>query len=166
MIKNSFVFVLVSFLIACNANNDTQVQKPDVLTSNMDTTVAPSQDFFMYANGGWIKRNPIPGDQGSWTIGHLVVEENLKRLRELSEKADSANAPKGSVEQKIGDFWATAMDSVKIEEQGIKPLQPYLDKISSITDAKSLVATVAELKRIGSSTLSLTTCYKMIRTAK
>jgi putative endopeptidase len=58
-----------------------------------------------------------------------VVEENLKRLREISEKADSANAAKGTTEQKIGDFWATAMDSAKIEQQGLKPLQPYLDKI-------------------------------------
>ena len=151
MIKQASVFILFSFFIACNSKKDTQ--KPDVLTTNMDTTVGPSQDFFMYANGGWIKRNPIPGDQGSWTIGHLVVEENLKRLRQLSEKADSADAAKGTVEQKIGDFWATAMDSVKIEQQGLKPLQPYLDKISAITDVKSLVATVAELKRIGSSTL-------------
>src|SRR5687767_5832289 len=85
MIKQASVFILFSFFIACNSKKDTQ--KPDVLTTNMDTTVGPSQDFFMYANGGWIKRNPIPGDQGSWTIGHLVVEENLKRLRQLSEKA-------------------------------------------------------------------------------
>jgi putative endopeptidase len=153
MIKDASVLVLftVSVLTACNSKND--IQKPDVLTANMDTTIAPSQDFFMYANGGWIKRNPIPGDQGSWTIGHLVVEENLKRLREISEKADSANAAKGTVEQKIGDFWATAMDSVKIEQRGLQPLQPYLDKIAAINDIKSLVATVAELKRIGSSTL-------------
>jgi putative endopeptidase len=153
MIKQASVLVLftVSVLTACNTKND--IQKPDVLTTNMDTTIAPSQDFFMYANGGWIKRNPIPGDQGSWTIGHLVVEENLKRLREISEKADSANAAKGTVEQKIGDFWATAMDSVKIEQRGLQPLQPYLDKIAAINDIKSLVATVAELKRIGSSTL-------------
>ena len=80
MTKQACIFLFsFSFLIACNSKND--IQKPDVLTANMDTTIAPSQDFFMYANGGWIKRNPIPGDQGSWTIGHLVVEENLKRLR-------------------------------------------------------------------------------------
>jgi len=152
MTKQAFVFLFsFSFLIACNTKKD--IQKPDVLTANMDTTVAPSQDFFMYANGGWIKRNPIPGDQGSWTIGHLVVEENLKRLREISEKADSANAAKGTVEQKIGDFWATAMDSAKIEQQGLQPLKPYLDEIAAIKDATSLIATVAELKRIGASPL-------------
>jgi putative endopeptidase len=127
--------------------------KPDVLTSNMDTTVSPSQDFFLYANGGWIKKNPIPGDQGGWSIGNLVIEENLRRLREISEKAAAAHTAKGSTEQKIGDFWATAMDSVKIEQQGLQPLKPYLDKINAISDVKSLVATVADLKKIGSSAL-------------
>lgn len=154
MIKQARIALIffLFFLIACK-QDEKPVSKQDVLVANRDTTADPSNDFFMYANGGWIKKNPIPGDQGSWTIGHLVVEENLKRLREISEKADSLNAAKGTVEQKIGDFWSTAMDSVKIEEQGLKPLQPYLDKIAAITDVKSLVATVAELKRIGSSTL-------------
>lgn len=154
MIKQARIALIffLFFLIACK-QDEKPVSKQDVLVANRDTTADPSNDFFMYANGGWIKKNPIPGDQGSWTIGHLVVEENLKRLREISEKADSLNAAKGTVEQKIGDFWSTAMDSVKIEEQGLKPLQPFLDKIAAITDVKSLVATVAELKRIGSSTL-------------
>ena len=134
MIKQARIALIffLFFLIACK-QDEKPVSKQDVLVANRDTTADPSNDFFMYANGGWIKKNPIPGDQGSWTIGHLVVEENLKRLREISEKADSLNAAKGTVEQKIGDFWSTAMDSVKIEEQGLKPLQPYLNKIAAIT---------------------------------
>src|SRR5215218_10024546 len=72
--------------------------------------------------------------------GQLVKKQLLQMLQ-------------GTTEQKIGDFWATAMDSVKIEQQGLQPLQPYLQKINAITDVKSLVATAAELKRIGSSTL-------------
>lgn len=47
----------------------------------------PGTDFFQYANGGWIKKNPIPADQSSWGIGNLVIEENIKRLREISESA-------------------------------------------------------------------------------
>ena len=142
MIKQARIALIffLFFLIACK-QDEKPVSKQDVLVANRDTTADPSNDFFTYANGGWIKKNPIPGDQGSWTIGHLVGEENLKRLREISEKADSLNAAKGTVEQKIGDFWSTATDSVKIEEQGLKPLQPYLDKIAAITDVKSLVAT-------------------------
>lgn len=148
-------FTLLS-LAACSSDQQKTAAgkaKPDVLAVNMDTTVKPADDFFMYANGGWIKNNPIPADQGSWGIGNLVIEENLERLRAISEKAAASNAAKGSNDQKIGDFWKTAMDSAKIEQQGLKPLQPYLDKIAAITDIPSLVAVAAELRKIGSSTL-------------
>jgi putative endopeptidase len=148
------LLIITITVISCNSKVANQNEtKPDVVAGNMDTTVDPSQDFFMYANGGWIKRNPIPSDQGAWGIGNLVVEENLKRLRTISEDAAKAKAAKGSNEQKIGDFWSTAMDSAKIEQLGLKPLQPYLDKINAITDVNSLINTCAELKKIGSSTL-------------
>jgi putative endopeptidase len=140
-------------IVSCKSKSKTGSQKADVLAVNMDTTVSPGEDFFQYANGGWINKNPIPAEQSSWGIGNLVIEENLKRLREISEKAASSNAAKGSPEQKIGDFWTMAMDSAKIEADGVKPLQPWLDKVNTISDVKSLVATVAELKKIGSSTL-------------
>ena len=154
-----FGAVITALMVSCNnspvvhGSKDSISSKKDVLAANLDTTVDPSRDFFLYANGGWIKGNPIPAAYGSWSIANLVVEENLKRLREISEKADSAKAAAGTVQQKIGDFWATGMDSVKIEAQGLKPLQSYLDKINSITDVRSLLATVAELKKIGSHTL-------------
>ncbi len=138
---------------AKDETKESKKEKQDVLAVNMDTSVSPGEDFFQYANGGWIKNNPIPGEQSSWGIGHLVTEENLKRLREISEKSAASAAAKGSPEQKIGDFWTLAMDSAKIETDGLKPLQPWLDKVNAITDMKSLVATVAELKKIGSSTL-------------
>ena len=148
-------FSLGLILIGCGIKNESTVKAStrDVLYENMDSTVKPGTDIFQFANGGWIKKNPIPGDQGSWGIGHLVVEENLKRLREIAEKSAAANAAKGSTEQKIGDFWSVAMDSVKIESQGLQPLKPWLDKISAITDVKSLVSAVAEFKKGGSSTL-------------
>ena len=131
----------------------TAVHQPDVLASNMDLSADPSADFFQYANGGWITKNPIPGDQGSWGIGNLVIEENLSRLRLISQKADSAHAAKGTTEQKIGDFWATAMDSVRIEQQGLKPLESWLRKIDTINTVAGLIKTTAELKTIGSSNL-------------
>jgi putative endopeptidase len=152
---------LVFFLSCADQNNkksdkekgNTVNPKKDILAENLDTTISPAADFFDYANGGWIKKNPIPNDQSSWGIGNLVVEENLKRLKDISEKASSSKAANSTNEQKIGDFWSTAMDSAEIEKLGLTPLQVQLDKINSITDSKSLVATVAELKNLGSSTL-------------
>jgi putative endopeptidase len=141
----------VAFIVSCN--NKPGNVKPDILAANLDSTVKPGDDFFEYANGGWIKKNPIPGEQSSWGIGNLVIEENLKRLREISEKAATANAAKGSNDQKIGDFWTMAMDSTKIEADGLKPIQPLLDKVNAIIDVKSLLTTVSELKKVGSNTL-------------
>ncbi len=154
-----FSTALATLVAGCNNSSmvknseDSAINKKDVLAKNMDSSASPSQDFYLYANGGWIKNNPIPAEYGSWGIWNEVIDENLKRLRIISEKADSAKAAQGTAQQKIGDFWLTAMDSAKIEQQGLSPLQPYLDKINSITDVNSLVATVAELKTIGSSTL-------------
>ncbi|MBK8608797.1 MAG: M13 family metallopeptidase [Chitinophagaceae bacterium] len=150
--KNNF-FVFAMLLVAASCNNSSTTTKPDVLAVNIDSTVSPGADFFEYANGGWLKKNPIPGDQSAWGIGNLVIEENLKRLREIMEKATSANAPHGSNDQKIGDFWTLTMDTVKIEVDGLKPIQPWLDKINAINDVKTLLNTAAELKKIGSGTL-------------
>ena len=144
---------LLTVYTSCNDGEKSSAEKKDVLADNRDTTVSPTQDFFDYANGGWIKRNPIPAEQSSWGIGNLVFEENLKRLREISENAAKAKAANGSSEQKIGDFWSTAMDSVKIEQNGLTPLQSYIDKINGVNDVKSLVSIIADLKKIGSNTL-------------
>ena len=146
-----FAFAACTFLYACNENEKTS--KPDVVAINLDTTVNPSVDFFDYANGGWIKNNPIPGEQSNWGIANLVIEENQKRLREISEKSASANANKGSNDQKIGDFWTMAMDTQKIEKEGLSTIKTLLDKINAINDNNSLLTTVAYLKKIGSSTL-------------
>lgn len=146
---------LATVIISCNNKNETETASPkqDILFTNLDTTVKPSEDFFEYANGGWIKKNPIPAEQSSWGIGNLVFEENIARTREISEEAAKSNAAKGTNEQKIGDFWSSGMDSAKIEADGLKYLQPYLDKISAISDTKSLLTTVADLRKLGSYTL-------------
>jgi len=153
MKKIFFAFATLAGFISCNNNDKPSAVKADILITNLDSTVKPGEDFFEYANGGWIKKNPIPGEQSSWGIGNLVIEENLKRLREISEKAAASKAARGSNDQKIGDFWSMAMDSAKIEADGLKPIQPLLDKVNGITDIRSLVSTVAELKKIGSGTL-------------
>ena len=145
--------ITCTVLYSCNNADKTEAAKPDVLAANIDSTVKPGADFFDYANGGWIKRNPIPGEQSSWGIGNLVIEENLKRLREISEKAAASKAATGSGDQKIGDFWSMAMDSAKIEVDGLKPIQPLLDKLNAVTDTKGLLNAVSDFKKIGSSTL-------------
>ncbi len=154
MRKTLPLFIISCSFFACtNEPKKDSVSKADVLAVNIDSSVSPGADFFDYANGGWVKKNPIPGEQSSWGIGNLVIEENLKRLREISEKAATSKAAAGSNDQKIGDFWTTAMDSAKIEAEKLKPIQPLLDKVNAITDVASMMNTVAELKKLGSYTL-------------
>src|SRR5215831_13778842 len=99
--------IILAICFSCNNSESASTANKDFLYDNLDTAVSPTQDFFEYANGGWLKRNPIPGDQSSWGIGNLVIEENLKRLREISENAFKAHVTTGTTEQKIGDFWST-----------------------------------------------------------
>jgi putative endopeptidase len=147
--KKIYVTLLAAFVLAaCNQPipNNT---KPDVLAKNMDTTLLPGEDIFQYANGGWIKNNPIPAEESQWGIGNLVIEENTKRLRTISENAAQENAANGSAAQKIGNFWQAAMDTLKIEAAGTTPLNTYINKIESINDTKSLLSVLAELDQIG-----------------
>jgi putative endopeptidase len=148
-LKKIFSIILsASILAACN-NATSNANKADVLAVNMDTTLQPGEDIFQYANGGWIKNNPIPAEESQWGIGNLVLEENTKRLRVISESAAKEKAAKGSASQKIGDFWQAAMDTLKIEKDGTTPLNSYFTKIAAINDTKSLLSLLAELDQIG-----------------
>ena len=133
---------------SCKHNIDTRVANDPIYTDR-DTTVKPGDDFFNYANGGWIKKNPIPAAYSTWWIGSVVDEELRDRLKKINDDALKANAPKGSNTQKIGDFYYSGMDSVDIEKQGIAPLKPEVAKLEAVTDVKSLVAEFAHLQTIG-----------------
>ncbi|MES2848132.1 MAG: M13 family metallopeptidase, partial [Bacteroidota bacterium] len=141
--------IVCTGLYACNDKKTETQNKPDILASNLDSTIKPGDDFFMYANGGWIKKNPIPGSESGWGIGNLVDEENYIRKKKINEDAATAKAAEGTTTQKIGDFWTSAMDSVAIDKAGLTTLQPDFDKISSAKDINGLMAVVAELKRKG-----------------
>ncbi len=143
-VKLLFTAGFILFAFACN--NKT---KEDVLFSNLDTTTNPADDFFQYANGGWIKNNPIPNEENAWGIGNLVNNENLNRLKTINENAAKEKAAKGTAQQKIGDFWKAAMDSAAIEEKGITPLSGYLKKISEANDLSAVFKVMAELDKIG-----------------
>ncbi len=138
------IAIICSLLLSCNNNSKTQV-KAYVAAANLDTTVKSSNDFFEYANGGWIKKNPIPADQNGWGIGYVVNEENQRRLKTISEEAAKNEGAKGSASQMIGDFWMAAMDTATIEKEGTKRLQPWLDTINSIQTINSFMETITQL---------------------
>jgi putative endopeptidase len=145
-----YCFVLLLFF---SCKTKTTENKPDVFAANVDSSYNPGDDFFLYANGKWIKNNPIPPEESSWGIGYLVNNENEQRIHDICEEAAKENAAKGSASQKIGDFWTAAMDSAAIEKQGTKYLQPYFDQINAINDIPSFINVVADFDKIGEGAL-------------
>jgi len=143
----ALIGLAVLSLNSCKRGTDTRVAIDPVYTDR-DTTVKPGDDFFTYANGGWLKKNPIPPAYSEWGIGNLVDEEIRNRLKTINDDALKANAPKGSDTQKIGDFYYSGMDTVDIEKQGLSPLKPELDKIAAIKDLQGLVDEFAHLETI------------------
>ncbi len=118
--------------------------------ANLDRAVSPCDDFYQFANGGWMKKNPIPAAYPRWGAFTILQEHNQDVLRTiLDEAAKDKSAKPGSNWQKIGDFYSSCMDDTQIEAAGLKPLDPEFDRIAQIKDAATLQAEVARLQNEG-----------------
>jgi putative endopeptidase len=118
-------------------------------TAWMDNTANPCTDFYQYACGTWLAKNPIPPDQSRWGRFNELEERNLAILREILETSAVPQPNRTPIEQKIGDYYASCMDEKAINAKGLAPLKPELDRISALKDKKNLAAVVAHLHRIG-----------------
>jgi len=121
----------------------------NINTKNFDTTISPTNDFYQYVNGTWFKNNPIPSTEGAWGSFYILRDSVTYRLQTLLQTAESQQAPTGSIEQKVGDYYATAMDSNGMNKAGIAPLLDEFKKIDAINDIPSLWSEVAHLKKMG-----------------
>ncbi|MFZ4671414.1 MAG: M13 family metallopeptidase [Flavobacterium sp.] len=149
--KNILIISFFSafLLISCNKK---ELQFEDPLITNRDTTVSPSEDFFHYANGGWFKKHPIPNSESSNGIFRMIGDTINAQIKDICEKSSkNTEAAKGSNEQKIGDFYASGMDTLSIEKLGLKPLLSEFNRIDAINDIPSLMNTIGYLHTIGAS---------------
>ncbi len=118
--------------------------------SNLDRTASPCDDFFQFADGGWVKNHPIPAAYPAWGTFNKLRQDNETALRKiLDQAAADKSATPGSNWQKIGDFYASCMDMGAVETAGLKSLLPQLQRIADIHDAASLQAEIARLQRAG-----------------
>ncbi len=148
IIQKITILSLVTLSIAsCNKK---EIPFVDPLLTNRDTTINPSDNFFKYANGGWIKNHPIPSSEKGNGIFRTIQDTINNQIKSICEKSAKADAEKGSNKQKIGDFYASGMDSVTINKNGITPLKSELATIDAIKDVPSLLKTIGHLHSIGS----------------
>jgi predicted metalloendopeptidase len=116
---------------------------------NLDKSVAACTDFYQYADGGWMAKNPIPAAYPNWGTFNQLQERNRDILHQILEDAKDAKAPQGSNDQKIGDFYGSCMDEKGIEDAGMTPLQPEIERIEKIDSLKDLESEVAGLQGHG-----------------
>ena len=117
---------------------------------NLDTTCAACADFFTFANGGWLKRATIPGDLTNWGAFQELQEANFDALRAvLNDAAANARKARTPARRKLGEYYASCMDSSAIEQAGADPLDPDLARIAAISDRRSLAVAIARLHTLG-----------------
>ena len=130
-----------------------EVLGPTLDLSSIEARVSPGDDFYQYANGAWLARNPIPPEFSIWGGFVELAERNRAILREILEKtaqADSlAKAEPGSIQQKLGDFYASGMDEATVNREGIRPLQTELRRINQLQDKAEFASEVADLHTKG-----------------
>src|SRR5690606_1146695 len=93
----------------------------------MDLKADPTGDFYTYANGTWLTNNPVPASETKWSSFNELKQNNYTPLKEILEDAIVMESKKGSIDQLIGDFYFTFMDSTTRNELGVSPIMPYLD---------------------------------------
>ena len=119
--------------------------------SNMDTTVACGEDFYEYACGGWIKKNPLKPEYARYGSFDVLDENNQKQMRELIDELEKAENEPGSVAQKVGDLYKMGLDSVRLNKEGVSPISEALKNIASLDDKAAFASLVAQMHKEGSS---------------
>ncbi len=136
------------------SEDSTHQTKPEFGTWGVDLTgrdeaVKPGDDFFRYVNGTWLDNNEIPADRTGFGVGLIVHERAQQRVRDIIEELGAKSGAVGTSEQKVGDYYASWMDTETVNKLGIGPLQPDLDRIAAIEDVKGLTTEFGQQYFIG-----------------
>ncbi len=147
--KKVCVFFLTFGISSLIANAQTPSKFID--RANMNLSVKPGDDFVEYSNGIWTKNNPIPAKETRWGSFNQLRDFNINAVKSILEKSQmhKAHYPSGSVEKRVADFYAAAMDSLTIENLGYTPIKPDLDKIAAIASKNEIYQAIASFRTQG-----------------
>ena len=141
------LIVLTYTLLSCHgpADSNVPVQNSDPLDiASQDSSVRPQSNFYLFANGTWLKNTQIPASQSRWGAFSILLDSSIYRLnRILDSLTGLSNASRGSIAQQTGDMYLSAMDSAGIEKKGFLPVKPELDSIADIKDKEEIVKEIA-----------------------
>jgi putative endopeptidase len=150
-----FLPVLLLVLFSCKeeTNTNTAQNQDPILFDGIDDSIKPGDDFFNHVNKTWFDNAVIADDQvgvGAYRFLNIPQQELLKNIL---EDVSQTKHPQGSVEQKVGDFYASGMDTLSINKRGITPIQPILDRIAAIENVKALITFVANQLKSGDNSM-------------
>ncbi|MBA3646087.1 MAG: M13 family metallopeptidase [Gemmatimonadaceae bacterium] len=139
---------------SAGAQNAVPLQAKPLDPANMNTAVSACSDFFEYANGGWIKRNPVPAAFSNWGGFSELSEYNNAALLNILEASARDTNPKRSADlKKLGNYYASCMDSAGIERAGATPLRPMISQVNSLTSITDLQRLIGKMHAMGSGVL-------------
>jgi putative endopeptidase len=141
LFRNTALIVIFAFAVSLSPAAPAPVdQYTNTQSRDMDRSIKPGDDFYRFANGGWLGTNAISAGQQSLDTRAMLVEKTSQRLRDLIQDAAAAQSVKGSIAQKVGDYYASFIDEDGIEAKGLTPLVDEMATISAITNKASLSA--------------------------
>lgn len=142
---------LITFIYACSTGVDKKTEDnfTDPITTHIDSSISPGENFFLYANNGWFKKNPIPASEKSNGIFQTINDTINEAIRKICESsAADTKAEKGSNKQKIGDLYYSGMDTTSIEKAGIALLKDEFSNIDKINTTSDLLKQITHLYKM------------------
>jgi endothelin-converting enzyme/putative endopeptidase len=147
----AIVFVASLATATVSAQSTAAVTNPPashgIAIANMDPSVKPGDNFYLYANGGWLARTEIPADRAGVGVFSTLADRSNKNVAAIIEEAAKSNAPAGSNTRKMADLYNAFMDEAAIEARGMKPLEPHLAEIAAIHDRHDLATVLGKTLR-------------------